>query len=169
MILSKERETLTRDATAKLFGKLWDEVVVDPVLERTEDDDGPRVSHFDLLDRLVRENGFLFCNFIVHKVSLNWYRLLRREQLTKAGGITFRRCHGRRCCTQEIVITTKFLNWKKRRKTTYVLGRNLPPTDPPGSWRTETFGWRWNSSSSFPESIATHQTEFNVNDKQKRG
>lgn len=53
--------SLTRNAAAELFGKLGDEVVIDAVLEWAEDNDGPRVSHLDLLDRLVRENSFLFC------------------------------------------------------------------------------------------------------------
>lgn len=51
---------LTRDTAAKLLGEFGNEVVIDAVLERSQNDDGPRVRHLNLLHRFVRKDRFLF-------------------------------------------------------------------------------------------------------------
>lgn len=45
-----EGKGLTGYAAAKLFGEFGDEVVIDAILKRTEDDDRPGVRHFNLLN-----------------------------------------------------------------------------------------------------------------------
>lgn len=50
---AEKLEQLTRNAAAESLRELGDEVVVDAVLQRAEDDDRSRHRHLDLLDRLV--------------------------------------------------------------------------------------------------------------------
>jgi len=66
------RSRRVRDAASELVGEFGDEVVVDAVLQRAQDDDGSRVRHLNLLHRFVRKHRFFL----------------------KASGITFGWRHG---------------------------------------------------------------------------
>lgn len=56
--------SLTWHTAAKFVRELRDEVVVDAILERTEDNDGSCVLYGELLDSLVRQHIFFAaCNF----------------------------------------------------------------------------------------------------------
>ena len=59
MILTIKR---TGHTASKLVREFWDEVVIDAILERAENDNWPRVGHLNLLHRFVGEDRFLFCS-----------------------------------------------------------------------------------------------------------
>jgi len=47
------------NAGPKFLGILGDELVIDPVLERAQDDDGPRVVDLDLLPEILSNLSFV--------------------------------------------------------------------------------------------------------------
>lgn len=61
--MEDETVSLTWNAAAEFVGELGDEVVVDAILERTEDNNWPSVLYGELLDCLVRQHVFFAaCN-----------------------------------------------------------------------------------------------------------
>lgn len=63
LIIERASSELTWDAAAEFIGELGDEIIVDAILERSENDHGTRVLYRQLLHGLVRKNVlFAACN-----------------------------------------------------------------------------------------------------------
>ena len=62
LFFTPEDETLTRDAGAKLVRELGQQVVVDSVFGRPQDDDGTGVVHYRQTDRNLYSYLFMLTN-----------------------------------------------------------------------------------------------------------
>lgn len=52
-------KSLTRNAAAEFIWKFWDEVIVDAIFQRTQNNNWSCVTNFLLLDSFVGENWFV--------------------------------------------------------------------------------------------------------------